>query len=82
MLILAFIGVVLLAGYLVVAGAIVALLVSAWTGSHAPMQHLPSAFWRDLAMWAVVQGMSMIGAFAVAFAVIAVVRAVRPDVLE
>lgn len=59
MLILAFIGVVLLAGYLVVAGAIVALLVNAWTGSLAPMQHLPSEFWRDLAMWAVVQGMSM-----------------------
>ena len=59
MLILAFIGLVLLAGYLVVASAILALLVNAWTGSLAPMQHLPSEFWRDLAMWAVVQGMSM-----------------------
>jgi ABC-2 type transport system permease protein len=59
MLTLATIGVVLLAGYLIVAGAILALLVNAWTGSLAPMQHLPSEFWQDFAMWAVVQGMSM-----------------------
>ncbi len=59
MLTLAFIGVVLLAGYLVVAAAILALLVNAWTGSLTPMQHLPSEFWQDLAIWAVVQGMSM-----------------------
>jgi ABC-2 type transport system permease protein len=59
MLTLAIIGILLLGGYLVVAGGIIALLVNAWTGSIAPLQHLPNEFWQDLGMWAVVQGMSM-----------------------
>src|ERR1700716_4609578 len=59
MLTLAIIGILLLAGYLVVAGGIIALLVNAWPGSIAPLQHLPNEFWQDLGMWAVVQGMSM-----------------------
>src|SRR5258706_15547397 len=59
MLTLAIIGILLLAGYLVIAGGIIALLVNAWTGSIAPLQHLPSEFWQDLGMWAVVQGMSI-----------------------
>ena len=59
MLTLAIIGILLLAGYLVVAGGIIALLVNAWTGSIAPLQHLPNEFWQDLGMWALVQGMSM-----------------------
>jgi ABC-type transport system involved in multi-copper enzyme maturation permease subunit len=59
MLTLAIIGISLLAGYAVVAGGILALFVNAWTGSLAPLQHLPSEFWQDLEMWAVVQGMSM-----------------------
>jgi ABC-type transport system involved in multi-copper enzyme maturation permease subunit len=53
------IGILLLAGYVVVAGGILALLVNAWTGSLAPLQHLPGQFWQDLGMWAVVQGMSI-----------------------
>jgi ABC-2 type transport system permease protein len=59
MLTLAVIGIVLLVGYVVVAGGILTLLVNAWTGSLAPLQHLPSQFWQDLEMWAVVQGMSI-----------------------
>jgi ABC-2 type transport system permease protein len=59
MLTLAIIGILLLAGYLVVAAGILALLVNAWTGGLAPLQHLPSQFWQDLGFWAVVQGMSM-----------------------
>jgi ABC-2 type transport system permease protein len=59
MLTLAFIGVTLLVGYSVVAGATLALLVNAWAGSLAPLQHLPNEFWQDLEMWALVQGMSM-----------------------
>ena len=59
MLTLAIIGILLLAGYLVVAGGIIALLVNAWTGSIAPLQHLPNEFWQDLGIWALVQGMSM-----------------------
>jgi len=49
----------LLAGYLVIAAGIIALLVNAWTGGIAPLQHLPNEFWQDLGMWAVVQGMSI-----------------------
>jgi ABC-2 type transport system permease protein len=56
---LAIIGSLLLAGYLIVAGTILALLVNAWAGSLAPLQHLPSEFWQDLEMWALVQGISM-----------------------
>jgi ABC-2 type transport system permease protein len=59
MLTLAFIGVILLVGYSVVAGATLALLVNAWAGSLAPLQHLPNEFWLDLETWALVQGMSM-----------------------
>jgi ABC-2 type transport system permease protein len=59
MLTLAFIGVILLVGYSVVAGATLALLVNAWAGSLAPLQHLPNEFWQDLETWALVQGMSM-----------------------
>jgi len=59
MLTLAVIGILLLVGYLVIAGGIIALLVNAWTGSIAPLQHLPNEFWQDLGMWAVVQGMSI-----------------------
>lgn len=59
MLTLAIIGLVLLVGYAVIAGGILALLVNAWTGGLAPLQHLPNEFWQDLEMWAVVQGMSM-----------------------
>ena len=59
MLTLAIVGILLLAGYLVVAGGVLALLVNAWTGSLAPLQHLPTEFWQDLEMWALVQGMSI-----------------------
>jgi ABC-2 type transport system permease protein len=59
MLILAIIGLVLLAAYLVVAGGILAALVNGWSGSLAPLQHLPNEFWQDLEMWAAVQGMSI-----------------------
>ena len=59
MLILAIIGAALLVGYLVISGAILAMLANAWTGSIAPFQNLPAEFWADLRMWVVVQGMSM-----------------------
>ena len=59
MLTLAVIGILLLAGYLVIAGGMIALLVNAWAGGLAPIQHLPNEFWQDLEVWAVVQGISM-----------------------
>jgi ABC-type transport system involved in multi-copper enzyme maturation permease subunit len=59
MLTLAIIGIALLAGYLLVAGAIIALLAYTWTGGVGSLQHLPNQFWQDVGMWAVVQVMSM-----------------------
>ncbi len=59
MLTLAIIGVVLLAGYLVLVAGILAVLVSSWTGGIEPLQHLRSEFWQDFGRWVMVQGMSM-----------------------
>ena len=59
MLTLAIVGVILLAGYLVLVGGILTLLVSSWTGGIGTLQNLPSEFWQDLGRWALVQGMSM-----------------------
>jgi len=59
MVTLAVIGILLLAGYLVIAGGFVSILVNAWTGGLAPIQNLPQQFWQDMAFWALVQGISM-----------------------
>ena len=59
MLTLATIGVCLLAGYLVLAGSVIAILVHTWTGSLSDLQNLPGQFWQDLGFWCLVQGMSM-----------------------
>lgn len=59
MLTLAVIGVCLLAGYLVIAGSVIALLVNLWTGSLTDLTNLPGQFWQDLAYWCLVQGVSM-----------------------
>jgi len=59
MLTLAIIGVVLLAGYLVLTGAIITLVVNAWSGGLSPIHNLPQSFWQDLERWALVQGISM-----------------------
>ena len=75
MLTLAIIGVVLLAGYLAVVGAILAVLVSSWTGGIGPLQHLPAEFWQDLGRWGLVQGMSMSIAILMAAAAAGIGRA-------
>ncbi|MGH7762933.1 MAG: ABC transporter permease [Candidatus Dormibacteraceae bacterium] len=59
MLTLAIIGVLLLAGYLLLTGTLIAILVDTWSGGLSPVQHLPTQFWQDLEYWALVQGMSM-----------------------
>lgn len=59
MFILAVIGVLLLAAYLVIAGGLVSILVSSWTGGIAPLQHLPDQYWQDIGYWCLVQGISM-----------------------
>ena len=56
---LAVVGVFLLAGYVLLAGAILALMIAALSGGLDPVQHISSAFWSDLGRWAEVQGISM-----------------------
>ena len=59
MLTLAVIGVLGFVGYVVVVGAVLALLISAWTGNLDVVHQISSGFWSDLGRWALVQGMSM-----------------------
>jgi ABC-2 type transport system permease protein len=59
MITLAVIGILLLAGYLLITGTLIAILVDTWAGSLAPIHGLPGQFWQDLGYWAAVQGMSM-----------------------
>jgi ABC-2 type transport system permease protein len=56
---LAIIGVLLLVGYTILTGAILTVVVNAWSGGLAPIHNLPASFWQDLGRWALVQGMSM-----------------------
>ncbi|HEY1419639.1 MAG TPA: ABC transporter permease [Candidatus Dormibacteraeota bacterium] len=74
MLTMAVVGAVLLAGYLIVAGSMIAILVDSWAGGLGPIQHLPSEFWHDLGYWALVQGMSMSIAILMAAAATAIGR--------
>ena len=56
---LAVVAVVLFAGYVIVAGSVLALMIVVLSGSLDPVQHITSAFWADLGRWAIVQGISM-----------------------
>lgn len=56
---LAVVGIGLLAGYLVLVGAILALMAMALSGSLDPVNHISSGFWSDLGRWGLVQGVSM-----------------------
>jgi hypothetical protein len=53
------VAVCLLAGYLLVVGAILAAMIVAQTGSLDAAQKISSGFWADLGRWASVQGISM-----------------------
>ena len=56
---LAIVGVLLFAGYLVIAGTILALMIAALSGSIDPVHHISAAFWQDFGRWTMVQGISM-----------------------
>jgi len=71
---LAVVGVALFAGYLVVAGAIVLLIVAALSGSLDPIRQVTNEFWADSGRWALVQGISMGMAILLAAAAAAVGR--------
>ena len=59
MLTLAIIGVALLAGFIVLAFAILAALITSLHGNLDPVQNFSNAFWADFGRWALVQGISM-----------------------
>lgn len=59
MVLLSIIGVGLLAGYLLVVGAIVAALYANWTGGLAGLDTLDSGLRQDFGYWLLVQGISM-----------------------
>ena len=56
---LAVVGALLFAGYLVIVGAILGLMIVALSGSLDPVHHVSAAFWQDFGRWAIVQGISM-----------------------
>jgi ABC-2 type transport system permease protein len=56
---LAVVGIGLLAGYLVLVGAILAVMALTLSGSLDPVNHISSGFWSDLERWGLVQGVSM-----------------------
>jgi len=56
---LAVVGLALFAGYLLVVGTILALMILALSGSLTPISQISNEFWGDLARWAGVQGISM-----------------------
>lgn len=56
---LAAMGVALLAGYVLLAGTILALMILSLHGSLDPVSHISAAFWQDAERWAAIQGVSM-----------------------
>ena len=58
LVLLAFIGIGLLVGYLIIVGAIVAALYATWTGGLAGLDTLNAGLKQDFGYWLVVQGIS------------------------
>ena len=71
---LAVVGVVMLAGYVVIVGAILAVMISVLAGSLDPVNHISGQFWQDVEWWLLVQGISMAMAILIAAAAAAVGR--------
>lgn len=71
---LAVVGICLLAGYAVVTGAILALMIQTFSGSLEPVRHISNEFWSDLGRWVLVQGISMGVAILIAAAAAAIGR--------
>jgi ABC-2 type transport system permease protein len=68
------VGVALLAGYVLIVGAILAAMIVAQTGSLDIVQRVSNEFWGDLGRWALVQGISMGMAILIATAAAAIGR--------
>ena len=56
---LAVVGLALFTGYVLVVGAILALMILSLSGSFDPISQISNEFWSDLGRWAAVQGISM-----------------------
>lgn len=59
LLTLGVIGVLLLVGYLVAVGAILAVMISILAGNLDPLHHISANFWQDVEWWLLVQGISL-----------------------
>jgi ABC-2 type transport system permease protein len=59
LLTLAVVGVALMAGFVVLVGAILALMILSFTGSLDAVHKITAEFWGDVGRWAIVQGISM-----------------------
>ena len=71
---LAVVGVLTFAGYAVVVGAVLLVIVNALHGNLDPLQRIGPGFWQDVERWATVQGISMGMAILMAAAAAAVGR--------
>ena len=71
---LAVVGVLLLIGYLLITGAILAVIIVALSGSLDPVHHISTAFWQDFGRWMAVQGISTGLAILIAGAMAAIGR--------
>jgi ABC-2 type transport system permease protein len=71
---LAAVGVLLLAGYLLVVGTILAVMVNVLAGSFDPINHISAQFWQDVEWWLLVEGISMGMAILIAAAAAALGR--------
>src|SRR5439155_24366475 len=56
---LALVGIMLFAGYVLVVGAILALIILSLSGNFEGISQISNAIWSDLGRWAAVQGISM-----------------------
>jgi len=71
---LAVVGVLLFAGFLLLVGTILALMILSLTGSLDSVQQISNVFWADLGRWAMVQGISIGLAILIAAAAVGVGR--------
>jgi ABC-2 type transport system permease protein len=71
---LAVVGVLLFAGFVLLVGTILALMILSLTGSLDSVQQISNVFWADLGRWAMVQGISIGLAILIAAAAVGVGR--------
>jgi ABC-type transport system involved in multi-copper enzyme maturation permease subunit len=71
---LSVVGVLLFAGFLLLVGTILALMILSLTGSLDSVQQISNVFWADLGRWAMVQGISIGLAILIAAAAVGVGR--------